>query len=234
MYAMIFLFTNPISLAVYYIAFEIIRKIISLTGLVIWDAHIGQRLLVFGVIILISCIAHFNLLFTDDSQPSMVDASPIASLTAEQINRLEDVVMQLDDYEFIGNFRHNRLNFNHGMADSYGFVFRKEGSRGTLSVSITFHGNEHVADMFVATRRNHRYTHVTYDNGTEVILFDSRRLGNAFHTGPIEWRYLRTVILIGDAIIFLQENVDYDQLHMNVATDFIAFFYEFLTQEDNK
>ena len=40
--------------------------------------------------------------------------------------------------------------------------------------------------------------------------------------------------MMGDAIIAFSENLDYDKLHMNVATGFIEYLYVLLTQDENE
>ena len=233
LHAWIFFLTNPISIVVYYaifeMIFEMIRKLTSLRGYVIWDVSLAKRLLVFAVIILISFAVHFRLIFTNDSQPSKVDASPLANLTCEQISKIEDIVAQLHDSEHIRNFRVTPSGNNY----SYGFVFdRISEQRGSVFVSIRIHENkQQAADRIASMRRRTHYTTLVNYNGTEAMLFNSFRSGNAFHTGPITWRILRTVILIGNATINLNENVEHDELHLNVATDFIAFLYEQMTQQ---
>ena len=54
-----------------------------------------------------------------------------------------------------------------------------------LNVFIAFYKNEQLAaDRMVVRRNGRQHTHIVNDNGINVVLFHSQRLGNPFHTDP--------------------------------------------------
>lgn len=108
------------------------------------------------MLILISCAIHFNLLFTRDTQPSMVDTSKLEVLTIQQIIKFENVVTQLYSNPSIKNFSYERHNhrcvsprmkhftddihveFDHecGRMNIYRFIFDYDENQRSVSVSI--------------------------------------------------------------------------------------------------
>ncbi|MCL2853952.1 MAG: hypothetical protein FWE20_13180, partial [Defluviitaleaceae bacterium] len=94
----VFLFTNPFCIAAYSVAVELILRASFHFLHVDWQRGFRSRLMFFAALLLISTIMNFNILFSYDYKKSVVDASPIANLSREQINRLETVIEGFKDY----------------------------------------------------------------------------------------------------------------------------------------
>ena len=93
--------TNPFFVFLYAILFEIGFRVLSQIGCIHDGTSFKRRLQIYGVIVLVSFILNFKALFTDDHKKSKVNITPIASLDDEQINSLEEVLIKLEDNDFI-------------------------------------------------------------------------------------------------------------------------------------
>jgi len=236
----VFSYTNPFVLIVYFSLFEVIFRIISAilhkTCGISFNLSFKYRLLIYAVLIVISIVVHFRILFTNDYRKSMVDVSPIANLTNEQIDRLEDVLNEFEDYDFIRRFEAREHEYHMGgIRMTYEIRWFNGETRSSLYIWVKIYKSEHQAiesfqfRLTSAQRHRDRYTLITNGNNTEAILFDSW-MDRAGHGVPVPRRHLRSEIRLGNAVITLSDDLYQHQLHMNTSSDFIEFLCEKLTQ----
>ena len=228
--------TNPFITIIYAVISEVVLKIISVTQHRHWKMRLKWRLLLYVVLVMISTAIHYRVLFTNDYHKSLVDASNIANLNSEQINRLEDVLEGIEEYDFIKKCDIKELPDHPYLSKTCDIIWYENKPNGALSVrydgldiNIAFYIDEQDAIKAFKLYIEGRYTLVSNENNTEAILFDSE-MDRAGHAVPIPNRRLLSKLRLGNAIITLSENPLQNQLHMNTSSDFIRLLCDLLTQ----
>jgi len=227
----VFQLTNPLIITIYYLIFEGVLKIIS----AIQHKHFGidfkWRLLIYALLVLISTAMHFKLLFTDEYRKSLVDASPLSSLSSEQINRLDEVLWLFEEYEFITQFEFREREDHLSLSKVCVITWHRNNPFGGLNIRVHFYIDEQEAIESMRSREEgRRHTSVSYINNIEATLFDSR-MNRGGHGVPVPWRHLYSRVRLGNAVIYLSENPQQHQLHMNISNDFIKLLCELLSTE---
>jgi len=217
----VFLITNPICVFVYLLIINAILKSAK--------ADINKRLkfIIFVVIFVISFAINIKILFTD-YRKSTVDASPIAELTSEQINRLEDVIETFYDYEFI-RARDIEEKLNHPYLYKifrFSYDEQKHESKNGVNVTISFFRDELEAIdsmQFNATEME-KNTFITNDNNTQAVLFHSQmdRSGELPFLPTFD-RYMNSYIRLGNAQIRIKESIDFCRLNNEITSEFIEW-----------
>jgi len=185
-------------------------------------------LLTLGVIVLII------LLFANDQRrPSRVDVSPLAELSAEQVGRIEDVIMQLEGTVAVRGFsvsEHPTRRFY-----SFGW-FVPDWHREALQISVSVYTDEQRAIEVTQNLRNasrgRLYTYIDNDNNTEAMLAHSSMPRHHGLAIPTSNRRLQSTIRIGNTRIRLNETLPWYHLRDSNSSRFIALLAEMLQNED--
>ena len=170
------------------------------------------------------------MLFTNDYRKSLVDDSPIANLSNEQVNHLEDAIDAFDDYDFVSRFEVKSFEDRQDIYKMCSMYWHKSEPFGGLNISIYFYKDEQAAVKSFQRYVEGKYTLITNGNDAEAILFDSE-MDRAGHGVPVSNRYLLSKLRFGNAIITLSESPEQHQLHMNISSDFIKLLCEMLSQK---
>jgi len=232
--------TNPFSLFFYYVIFEIVLKVVLGIKHIQWRFNFKWRLLIYFILILISIAMNYKILFTNDYRKSLVDASPIAELSSEQVNRLEGVLEKFKDYDFIIQCDIEEMENHPFLSKTCYMIWHRNKPFGGLLINIHFYNYEQDAieerqlrlqeNRFAPTNvLERRYTRIINDNNTEIILFDSK-MDRAGHLVPVSNRNLRSEIRLGNAVISLSESPEQHQLNKNISSDFIKLLCELLAE----
>jgi len=230
----VFGITNPISLFFYFIIFEIGYKIYTAVQHGQWGSSFKWRLLIYVVLIVISTIFNYKILFTDDYRKSLVDVSPITSLNKEQVERLDEILETYKDYDFILKYEVREIEEHPDYYRVYDMLWYKSKPCFTLDIHIELYKDEKKAIEsmqfwmnFLSKKK--RYILMNNSNNTDVVLFDSW-MDRAGHGVPVSNRFLRSHLRLGNAIIFLTEQPQQHQLDKNISNDFIKLLCELLTR----
>lgn len=171
--------------------------------------------------------------FTNDSRPSHVNISPLAQLTEEQIGNLWDAVEVFRDLDIIRSFE--ELDFTNHSFFSKGTNLHWYYATTCSSLNITIRlyryeqeGAEFIrSSMNAASDMGRRFTHISNDNDTEIVLFHSF-MSRGGHIWPTNRRILRTEVRIGNTIIILMESPDARRLQNNQSSYFLHLLSELL------
>jgi len=227
----LWLLTNPISLLIYFIIIEVVLKIISLVMRRQLGFAFKKRFLVYVLIILVLTAMQYNTLFSDDRRQSMVNVSPIADLSYEQINRLESVLEMFREYDFIRQLDIEEKATHPYLTKSCDMIWLNTELKTVLFIGIFFYKDEQGAiESMQRMSKIDINAYYANDNTTEILLFDSR-MARAGHGVPVPTRYLRSELRFGNATISLRESLEPKHLHMNTSSDFVELLCEMLTQE---
>lgn len=193
------------------------------------------------LVVVALCILVFLLFSNNHYRPSRVDVSPIEELSAEQMERLEDALMQLYYIEFInGPSITEYRDFEHpSLLRSYGFSWVDNQGRystpPTLIVSVDILRREERAVEWIQSTRirnemqNIPYIDVINENGTEAVLRHSFMpiRASALYL-PTSDRRIITEIRIGNAHIRLNETRSWHNLNDDFSSQFIYMLVELM------
>jgi hypothetical protein len=211
-----------------------------------WGAGVGfsiWRLLcciLLSVILFVITFAAFVLFSNNSYRKSIVDASPIAELSSDQIDRLEDVIERFKEYDFITRFDIEEEEYTGPhLSKIYSFVWRREKPHSLLGISVNIYRDEQRAidDIQFWARLSDEekqpYTLIENDNNTEALLYDSRmiRSADALYF-PNSQRHINSGIRLGNAHISMSETQEYYNLDKDVSSEFIKLLCEMLKDMD--
>ena len=203
---------------------------------------------VFGAFLIIIAVAFvvmivYLLIIRDLQRPSRVDVSPLAQLSSEQVERIEEVVSQLENLETI-QFISSRdwtdreiltipgshISSDNTLVRSYNFSWRRETDSGPgerVGVwAFVFQPTPTMTSRTPSPRSNRRFVGIVNDNNTEAVLLYATN--NAQY--PTGVALLKSNIRIGNVIFELSEEQRWGNRHNNISTDFIAFLVELLEE----
>jgi len=194
-----------------------------------------------SIVLFVLTFAAFSLLSGNSYRKSQIDASPIAELTSEQIERLESVIERLKDFDFITQYEIEEKGeyTDPSVRKEYRLVWLRKEPYSLLLISIGFYYDEQcvIDNMQLAIRTNDRhkrpYTLIVNDNNTEAILGHSRmnRSAGTFYF-PRSERHMGGGLRLGNAWIGLSESQEYYNLGKNISNEFIKLLCELLQEEE--
>jgi len=234
------LLTNPITL---FIVFSILENAFIIKLYRFWEKNAPfspWKLLCCILLSVVLMTITYKILFTSDYRESQVDTSPLAELTSEQIDRLEDAIVRFKEFDFITRFDYSEVERT-GIIQSkkYDLIWRRQEPHSLLRISITFYYDEQRAiDYFqfgIEIKNEHRrpYTLIENDNNTEALLAHSmmeRNSDTLFF--PDSSRYISSGLRLGNAYISLNEQQEYNNLDKNISSEFIKLLCEMLQEEE--
>jgi hypothetical protein len=230
----------------WYILIAIVENIFIVLLYKHWIANAGfsmWRLLcciLLSFVLLIITFAAFVILSNDTYRKSKVDASPIAELSSEQIDRLEEVIERFKEYDFITRFdiEEEKYTGPH-LSKIYKLVWYREEPHSSLDISVRFYKDEQKAidDMQFGIRISEDeklfYALIENDNNTEALLRDSKmiRTSDTLYF-PNSKRFISSAIRLGNARVSLTERQEYYNLDKNISSEFIKLLCEMLASEE--
>jgi len=227
----VFIYTNPVSLFLYFLVFEIGLKVVTVIRHDALRTGFKQRSQMYIFLMLVSTMIYARILFTNDYRRSPVDISPLIQLTDNQISYLEDALEMFREFDFMTRVENSERD-DHSFLSKYAHL-SWFNDYSALIVSVHYYRDEQEAKRVFRTRagRNtNRRRGYTLDNGIEGLLFDSRmpRGGLGF---PMAHRVLRSELRLGNVIINLTETLDSHHLRQHVSSDFIQLLSELLIEK---
>jgi len=187
------------------------------------------------LLLTICVIVGIILLFANDQRrPSRVDISPLAELGAEEIERVEDAIVRLEEHNAIRNFRIHNFELRRGYIFNWDLQYPEE-----LRIIVTIHPNAQRAMESIQglrwnrANRSQSYTYIVNGNNTEAVLdhsFMPRWYGLAI---PVSVRHVRSTIRIGNVTIGFTEYLSWYNLRNDHSSRFIALLVEMLQEEDS-
>ena len=235
-----FIFTNPVTLFIVLSALENVF-IVGLYKLIRRNAPFSIWKLIGCIIFCIVLMTMtFRILFTSDYRKSEVNVSPIAELSSEQIDRLEDAIERFRQYDFITRFNIEEEKYTGShLIKIFNLVWYREEPHSLLNISVSFYKEEQRAiDDFnfwisFSSRDKKKFTLITNDNNTEALLNDSKmiRTSDTLYI-PDSKRYISSGIRLGSAYISLTERQENNNLDMNISTEFIKLLCDMLKDEE--
>jgi len=228
-----YLFANPLTLLV---VFSILENAMIIILYTLWGKNTPfsiWRLLCCILLSIALMTITFKILFTSDYQKSQVEISPIAALSYEQINQIENVMERFREYSFITRYDITEASQGHFLSKSYSLYWNRKEPASFLDISIFFYKDEKVAIDNLQLYKEGRYTLITNNNNTEALLFDSKmqRNSDSMYISNSQ-RYIRSKIRLGNAIINLSEFQEYYNLDKNISSEFIKLLCELLKEEN--
>ena len=222
----VYIITNPIILFVYFLLFEIGYKIITVIKHKRWGVNFKWRVAVYIVLLIISTIMNHRILFTKDYNKSLVDATPIADLSREQIESLENKLVLFNDYSFITKCEINERDDHTDLYKTCNIVWIGGKEFGSLDIIIWFYRDEKKADDSVRFWTEGRRTYIKNPNHSEVYLLDSYM--SRSHGVPVAYRELKSLIRFDNVIIRMHESPKQHLLDKNLTSDFIKLLCDIL------
>ena len=187
-----------------------------------------------GYLIYALPVSTFNRVFyTNDYCESKIDVTPIAELSAEQIDKLEEAIKSLENHDYIRNFR-NAFRNEKSSDWYYSFYwYDNDGLRQGLNVYVRFYKEKQGAInrfKFDENRKEKKFTLIRNNNDTDAILsYSCMMRGSAEELyAPSSVRQINTTLRIGNAIINLSERKDKNQLDTEKSSKFIKFLCDLL------
>ena len=179
-------------------------------------------------------------LYGNAYKESKVDVSPIAELSIEQVDRLEEVINQFSELEFIVNFTiSEQKGANPYLDRMYEFLWSSKDPISSLVTYVRFFKAEDraVADFqsMVDSREERQaggYKHIVNGNNTEALLPDSRMITSAEELYfPNTERQISGSVRLGNAIVSFSEVLQFYDLDKNISSDFIRLLCDMLKVE---
>jgi len=168
--------------------------------------------------------------------PPVVDVSPLAQLTEEQVAHIENVWSHFEASEFTYNFRMSDLPDNRERSHSYRFNWQNERLASMHITVSVFRDEETPINSFqqrmglMDRRGRERYVYITNDNNTEAILWYV--FTDMPYLVPTFDREIWTDIRIGNVRIRSRETRRVGTLRNNSSSQFVTLLVEMLQNAD--
>ena len=206
---------------------------------IVWGT--GTFIVLIIVSVLYVTITNFivNDVLRRPHRPPVVDASPIAALTDEQMERTIDALLLLAARDYISGFslsesiseRHSDMlmySFHVGWIPESSLL---GGSTARLSISVRvfhYHMETRAISRVQSTGRlTPEHRHFRNDNNTEVLLvYPWMPVSASGFYLPSDERLIRSEIRIGNIHFELREHRHWINLRNNYSTQFIAALVE--------
>jgi len=202
---------------------------------IVWGA--GTFIVLIIVSVLYVTITNFivNDVLRRPHRPPVVDASPIAALTDEQIGGVEEAIMRLSELGYIQNVQIRDVTEGWQASVhiySTGWILGSQLRRHPprLNIQIRNYRYEDGAIGYMRTTRNlnsQYYIYIQGDNNTEAVLIHPLMPVSASGLYlPSDERLIRSEIRIGNIYFELWEYRHWIRLNSNYSTQFIAALVE--------
>jgi len=183
----------------------------------------------------------FNGYLRQPHRQPVVDATPLASLTEEQMMRFEDAIIRLaylgyiEESSFfeVSDVSRTALRFYSTKWISESPRFRTNTTT-RLGISVTVHRYEETASSRIHYRgqRNPEHRHIQNDNNTEAVLIHPWMPVSASGLFlPSDDRRIRSDIRINNATISLTEYRHWVDVRNNYSSLFIAALVDAMQEE---
>lgn len=176
---------------------------------------------------------------------SMVDASPIAELSSENIINIESALNNFEAFDFILNFKIDIKpeDDEFKRVKSCSFLWYDEEKSRVMAVSVNYYADEQTAvDSFMqiapdkesqqlVRNKTDIFTYIENNNNTEVRLFDSYMIGSDTPHFPDSSRRIDSKLRIGNAVIWLTEDTNFYSLKNNISSEFIKLLCSMMSEQ---
>jgi len=197
--------------------------------------------IILGIVLFVLTFVAFIFFSRDTYRESKVDVSPVAELSAEHMNLIEDVFKRLREDNSIRGYRVQEQPGAPQLMEIHNFIWiRVDGQR--LRVNVSFFQTEQGAIDFIPSESvyragssaivrsdSERRTFMNFNNGAEAILYDSRMMGYDSNLWfPDSQRHIGTGLRLGHVRIGMTEVRHYLDLDNNITSEFIKMLCEML------
>jgi heme/copper-type cytochrome/quinol oxidase subunit 2 len=176
-------------------------------------------------------IVTVNSIVSSSIQQSGVDASPIARLSEEQTERIEEVIAQLKHSDFIWNPIVNEFPNNATLIREYRGGWFDEDipfARTHMGMAVTVYSQESRAVERMQLVRE-PYTKLIFQNNTEIVLrYPIMPVGSGSWYFPNNERWTISYIRMENVVIQLWETRLWHDSRDNISSQFIALLVDML------
>ena len=188
-------------------------------------------------LIIVLAVNIYSAVINATQPPSLVDVSPLALLSQEQVERADDVFARLEDSELIPSFRVLETPLNRRLDRTYYLRWRRvaDASKYSASLHITawVHSEDQTSADSIGSHRQFssgRSTVIRNDNGTEAVLQRPYMPTTAMNM-PTEHRLVFSRVRVGNLDISMSERRHRDDTRELLSSQFITLLVETLQEE---